>query len=167
MVVSALGHPPTCLKQFLKPFCPAMVVYKDGYPQYQYHNDLRLWPICILGCNSATINLNNCWVVLYNLYFSAKYRAYINVKVYTSVQAIKYINKYIYKGNNCTTIQLLDNNNEINKYLYGRYIGPTKAIQWLFKFFIYKEYPPIKYFTIHLLGQQLVYFQPDKSVKDL
>ena len=92
-------------------------------------------------------------MVLYNLYLSVKYRAYINIEVYISVQAIKYINKYIYKGDDYITVQLSDNNNEISKYLHGRYIGPTEAIWRLFKFFIYKEYPPVKYLAVHLPGQ--------------
>ena len=167
IVVSALGHLLIYLKWFLKLFCPTIVVYKDGYPQYQHCDDLQLWPVCILGCNSVTINLNNRQVVLYNLYFSIKYYAYINIKVCAFVQAIKYINKYIYKGDNCTTIQLLDNNNKINKYFYGRYISPTKAIQRLFKFCVYKEYPFIKYFAVYLFSQQPVYFQLNKFVEDL
>jgi hypothetical protein len=91
-------------------------------------------------------------VVLYNLYLSAKYHAYINVEVCVSVQAIKYINKYIYKGDDCITVQLLDNNDEISKYFYGRYIGPTKAIWWLFEFPVYKEYPPVKYLAVYFLS---------------
>jgi hypothetical protein len=67
-------------------------------------------------------------VVPYNPYLSVKYRAYINVKVCASIKAIKYINKYIYKGNDRITVQLLDNNDKISKYLYGRYIGPTEAV---------------------------------------
>ena len=67
-------------------------------------------------------------MVLYNPYLITKYCAYINIKVYASIQAVKYINKYIYKGNDRITVQLLDDNNEINNYLYGRYIGPIKAV---------------------------------------
>ena len=152
MVASTLGYPLTYLKWFLKLFCPITIIYKDRYPQYQYYNDLQLYPVCILGGNSTTIDLNNRYIVLYNLYLSVKYRAYINIKVYASVQAIKYINKYIYKGDDCITIQLSDNNDKISKYLYGRYIGLTKAIQRLFKFLIYEEYPSIKHLTIYLLN---------------
>ena len=41
---------------------------------------------------------------------------YINVEIYTSIKAIKYIHKYIYKGSDCTTLQLMDGN-KVNKYL--------------------------------------------------
>jgi len=103
-------------------------VHKNSYPQYWRRDDLRSWPIYILGRNSTIINFNNRYVVLYNLYLSAKYCAYINIKVYVSIKAIKYINKYIYKGDDCITVQILNNNNKINKYLYSKYIGPTEAV---------------------------------------
>ena len=40
----------------------------------------------------------------YNLYLSYKYYTYINIKIYASMQAIKYIYKYIYKGSNYTIV---------------------------------------------------------------
>ena len=52
-------------------------------------------------------------------------------------------------------------------YLYSRYISPIEAIQRLFKFPIYKEYPPIIYLTVYLPSQQPIYFQPDKFIEDL
>ena len=167
IVASTLGYLLTYLKRFLKPFYPIIVIYNNRYPQYQRRDNLQLWPIYILGGNSATINLNNRYIVLYNLYLSVKYRAYINIKAYASIQAIKYINKYIYKGDDCITIQLLDNNDKISKYLYSRHISPIEAVQRLFKFPIYKEYPPIIYLTIYLPSQQPIYFQLDKSIEDL
>ena len=167
IVTGTLGRPLTYLKRFLKPFYPVTVVYKNRYPQYRRRNNLQSWPVRIPGGNGTTINLNNRYIVPYNLYLSIKYRAHINIEVCASVQAIKYINKYIYKGDDYITVQLLDDNNKISKYLYGRYIGPTEAVQRLFKFPIYKEYPPVIYLTVHLPGQQPIYFQPDKSIEDL
>ena len=37
-----------------------------------------------------------------------KYYTYINIKVYASVRSVKYIYKYIYKGNDRTTLRLTD-----------------------------------------------------------
>jgi len=104
MVASALGYSLTCLKHFLKLFCLTTVIYKNGYPQYRRRDDLQSWLVRILGRNGTTVNLDNRYIVLYNPYLSAKYHAYINVKVYTFVKAIKYINKYIYKGDDYTTV---------------------------------------------------------------
>ena len=90
----------------------------------------------------------------------------MNIKIYTSIKAIKYIHKYIYKGNDYTTLRLI-NSNKVNKYLQGYYIGPFKAIQQLFKFFIYKKFPPIIQLTVYFLGEQPIYFQPDQSIKEI
>jgi hypothetical protein len=35
---------------------------------------------------------------------------YINIKVYASIKSVKYIYKYIYKGNDYTTLRLMDGN---------------------------------------------------------
>ena len=43
------------------------------------------------------------------------------------MRAVKYIHKYIYKGNDRTTVEL-GQNDEITQYLYGRYIGPSEAV---------------------------------------
>ena len=41
---------------------------------------------------------------------------HINIEICTSIKAVKYIYKYIYKGSNYTTLQLTDGD-EVNKYL--------------------------------------------------
>ena len=79
---------------------------------------------------------------MYSPYLTAKYCVYINVEICASVKAVKYIYKYIYKGSDRTTLQLTDGD-KVNKYLQGCYIGPSKAIWRLFKFSVYKKFPPI------------------------
>jgi hypothetical protein len=36
--------------------------------------------------------------VPYNLYLSTKYHAHINVEICTTIKAVKYLYKYVYKG---------------------------------------------------------------------
>ena len=98
----------TYLKWYPKRFNPATVVYKDGYSEYHRCNDLWIWSIRLLGPLGATFKIDNCWIILYSLYLTAKYRAYINIEVCASIKSIKYINKYIYKGNDRSTLQLID-----------------------------------------------------------
>jgi len=43
------------------------------------------------------------------------------------MRSVKYIYKYIYKENDCTTLWLTDGD-KVSQYLHGRYIGPSKAI---------------------------------------
>ena len=110
--------------------------------------------------------MDNRQIIPYSPYLSVKYYAYINVKIYAFIKSVKYIYKYIYKGSDRTTLRLMDGN-KVSQYLQGRYIGPSKAIQRLFEFPVYKEYPPIIQLTVHLPGEQPVYFQPDQSAEEI
>ena len=110
--------------------------------------------------------MDNRQIIPYSLYLTAKYHTYINVKVYASIKSVKYIHKYIYKGSDRTTLRLIDSN-KVSQYLQGRYIGPSKAIWRLFKFPVYREFPPVIQLAVHLLGEQPIYFQPDQSVQEI
>ena len=110
--------------------------------------------------------MDNRQIIPYSLYLTVKYYIYINVKIYASIKAVKYIYKYIYKGSDRIILQLIDGD-EVNKYLQGRYISPSKAIWRLFKFPVYKEFLFIIQLAVHLLGKQPIYFQPDQFVKEI
>ena len=101
--------------------------------------------------------MDNCWIILYCPYLTTKYHAYINVEICAFVKSIKYINKYIYKGNDHTTLQFTDGN-KVSQYLQGRYINPFKTIWRLFKFPVYKEYSFVIQLAVYLPGKQPVYF---------
>ena len=92
----------TCLKWYPKPFNPATVIYEDSYLQYRCCNNLWLWSIYLPG--GAIFEIDNCWIILYSPYLTAKYCVYINVKICASIKAVKYIHKYIYKGSDYTTL---------------------------------------------------------------
>ena len=96
--------------------------------------------------------MDNCWIIPYNPYLFAKYCVHINVEVCAFIWSVKYIHKYIYKGNDCTTLQLT-NGNEVSQYLRGHYIGPFEAIWRLFEFSIHKEFPPVIQLAVHFPGK--------------
>ena len=60
--------------------------------------------------------MDNRWIILYCPYLTVKYRVYINVEVCASIKSVKYIHKYIYKGSDRTTLQLIDGD-EVSQYL--------------------------------------------------
>lgn len=70
------------------------------------------------------MQIDNYLIVPYKLFLLQNYQAHINVKVCSFVKGIKYIYKYIFKGNNQMTIQLQKKNDEIARYLSSHYIGP-------------------------------------------
>ena len=53
------------------------------------------------------------------LYLAAKYNAHINVEICSSISAIKYLFKYVYKGHDCAIVQLgnIEQVDEIKMYL--------------------------------------------------
>jgi hypothetical protein len=78
-----------CKKMFPKNFQPTTVT-SDGYPLYQRREGYT--------ANVRGKEMDNRYVVPYNKFLLLKYNAHINVEVCTSVKAVKYIYKYIYKG---------------------------------------------------------------------
>lgn len=74
----------------------------------------------------------------------------------TSRRAIRYIHKYIYKGHDRVTMEIDDD--EIKRYVSGRYIGPVQAAFQLSEFKTHEEWPPVMCLPIHLENEQAVYF---------
>ena len=99
----------------------------------------------------------------YNSFLSIKYNCHINVEVATTVTAVKYLFKYVYKGNNRsvfvphTSEQSVD---EIADYLDGRYISPAEACYRLFAYDITEHFPSVTRLAVHLEDEQSVAFVP-------
>jgi hypothetical protein len=111
-------------------------------------------------------NYTNQWVVPYNPFLTRLFRAHVNVEVCTTVQAVKYKHKYIYKGHDRATLQITEND-EITRYLTCRYIGPCQAAWSLFEFPTHEEYPTVVRLALHLPSQQNVVFGADASAETL
>jgi hypothetical protein len=48
-------------------------------------------------CSSSFV-FDNRWVISYNPYLTMQYQCHINVEVCSSIMAMKYLYKYVYKG---------------------------------------------------------------------
>jgi hypothetical protein len=88
-----------CKKQYPHKFQSDTMTDVNGYPIYQ-RRDMK-HTILVHG-----IELDNCWVVLHNVYLSTKYDAHINIEVYNNIHAVKYLFKYVYKGHDRATIEI-------------------------------------------------------------
>ncbi len=147
-----------CQKRFLKAFTETTIIRKDRYPEYYYQDNSQTFIVYKPGFLDQEVVCNNCQVVPYNLYLLQKFCSHINIKVYASIQAIKYIYKYIYKGIDYITIAISGIDNEITCYIQAQYIGLIEAFQHLFKYVIHLEFPPIQHLAIHLPRQHIVCF---------
>nr|XP_051229452.1 uncharacterized protein LOC127347285 [Lolium perenne] len=69
---------------------------KDSYPIYRRRDDG-----CVVKIRGA--ELDNRWVVPYNPFLLMRYNCHINVEACSSIKAVKYLFKYIYKGHDRTS----------------------------------------------------------------
>ena len=145
-------------KKFPKDIQPVTISKNDGYPLYRRRADGRSYQIRHPLNRNQDFHMTNEWVVPYNPYLSKKFKAHINVEICASVKAIKYINKYIYKGSDKTTISLRYENDEIVKYLNGRYNSSVEAAWRIFEFQMHEEIPSVTTLAIHMPDKQPVFF---------
>jgi len=148
-----------CSKGFPKPFLENTIFRENGYPFYRRRN------------NGSQIfrngkPLNNQHVIPYNTDLCRVFDAHINVEVCESIKAVKYIYKYIYKGPDCLSAKLIDENNEIKKYLDGRYITATEAAYRLLGFPLHYESCNVISLPVHLDGRQYILFDTEKPLED-
>jgi len=157
-----------CRKGYPRKFQQETVITADGYPLYRRRDTGLSFtvPVRTSGGNVTTV-IDNQRVVHYSSYFSLRYKAHINVEVCGSAQAVKYIHKYIYKGGDRATTILDSDHDEIRRHVQGCYIGPTEAVWRLFEFSTHDELPDVTTLTLHLPGQQAVYFPDQESASDL
>jgi len=104
-----------CSKQYPKAFSEETLPEVDGYPIYRRRND------------GVTVHkhghiFTNAHVVPYNPYLSTRYDCHINVEIATSITAVKYLFKYVYKGHDRASIAFVnhkqsDHIDEISEYL--------------------------------------------------
>ena len=116
----------------------------------------------------------NHYVVPYKLLL--KYRAHINVEWCNHSRAVKYLFKYINKGNYRVTAGFVRSQNtnddsntidEIQQYYNSRYVLPYKAAWRIFGFEIYYKTPPVERLSFHLPGEQTVVFKENEVINSV
>ena len=148
-----------CTKGFPKPFNERTFIMKDSYARTRH---LNTGQIIRTGPNDKYW-VNNSWVVCHSRYLIQKYRCHINVKSISSVKAVKYIYKYVYKGHGHTTMQFDTAHNEINHYLDACYISSCEANWCLYFFEVQDHQPNVLHLAVHLPQQQPVVICPDRD----
>jgi hypothetical protein len=89
--------------------------------------------------------------VPYNTGLLMRYNCHINVEACSSIKAVKYQFKYVYKGHDQASFLVnADQNdrgdgviNEIQQYRSARYISPPEAVHGIFDFPIFGFYPAV------------------------
>ncbi|KAL3627364.1 hypothetical protein CASFOL_028727 [Castilleja foliolosa] len=158
-----------CKKYFPKEFVESTKFDDDGYPVYKRTDNGRT-------ISKGGVPLDNRYVVPHNRYLLLKYGAHMNMEWCNHSKSIKYLFKYINKGNDRATATFYNSSNdgesasnvdEISMYYDCRYISPCEAMWRIFKYDIHYRDPPVERLSFHLPNDQNVYYsdkQPLSSV---
>ncbi|XP_019191668.1 PREDICTED: uncharacterized protein LOC109186192 [Ipomoea nil] len=158
-----------CSKYFPKKFVENSTVDFDGYPIYQRRDNGRT-------VRKNGINLDSRYVVPHNRYLLMKYKAHINVKWCNQSISIKYLFKYVNKGNDRVTAEFYNSGveestgkivDEIKMYYDCRYISPPEAAWRIFGFDIQFRNPSVERLSFHLPNEQSIIFHDDDLVDDV
>lgn len=91
----------SCSKGFPKAYRNITEFAVNGFPRYRRREqEMRRQD------EGERRDLSNAYVVPYNRYLLNKYKAHINIEVCSSLRSVKYLFKYLYKGNDRSCIQM-------------------------------------------------------------
>ena len=155
-----------CTKYFPKKLHPKTHNTKSGYPNYRRRANMHTCESIL----NTSVTVDNQYVVPYNPGLLLKYNCHINVEICSTIQAIKYVYKYVYKGPDKAFISVgeqQDEASECSRFLNARSIGPSEACYRICGFPINGQYPPVTDLIIHLPNKQNVYYDENENYEDI
>lgn len=93
-----------CRNHYPRTFTNENKIPSDGYPIYKRQDDKRkpeVWGHM----------LDSRWIVPYNPYLLSLFDCHINVEVSSTIKAVKYLYKYMYKGHDKVVFQIVAQQN--------------------------------------------------------
>lgn len=156
-----------CTKFYPKQFRDTTGIDDDGYPLYKRRDTG-------ITVRKGDITLDNRSVVPYNPHLLMKYSGHLNVEYCNKSNSIKYLFKYVNKGPDRASLQIMrnqeDGNNErpvdeIKQYYDCRYVSPCEATWRIFAFDIHQHWPPVQRLTFHLPNQQNVGWNQNSNLQ--
>ncbi|GJZ17940.1 DNA helicase [Tanacetum coccineum] len=156
-----------CTKHFPKEYCHNTYIDAAGFVHYR-RRDTRI------TTTKQNVELDNGYVVPYNLQLLKTFYAHINVEHCGWTMLIKYLFKYISKGTDKIVARITRSDarnypdtpstsrqpqiviDEIKNYLDSRYIGPHEACWRLFEFDIHYREPAVQVLAVHGENMQRV-----------
>ena len=151
-----------CKKSFPKPLQQETEFSVNGYPLYRQRGKHR--------AELCPHTVNDSWVVTYNPHLPMKFSCHMNVEVCTTVKSVKYIFKYIHKGNDAAHVEIRQNylnHDEILQHLNARYVGPHQAVIRSMQYKMHEKSHITIRLAVHLPLQQAVYYRDGNEERAL
>ncbi|KAG3166565.1 hypothetical protein PC128_g19681 [Phytophthora cactorum] len=204
-----VGEDGKCSKRLPKDFVDDTRVDGAGYPVYRRRRSGPIDPALPMGpqrpsslrtifttirdprqnghkSRRETVVVDNRWVVPYNPYICQKYNCRVNVEICSTMQSVKYLYKYVYKGQDRATVALrgrrewgrhtAGNTNvnneeevvdEIQQYLDARYLPPPEACWTIFKYDMQKKSHHVHRLPVHVEGGQMAHYSTAATLQDV
>lgn len=155
------GKGEKCDKKFPKEYQSYTSMDSNSFPKYKRRegNNVNYYYY------KTIIKVNNSNVVPYNPYLLLKYNCHINVEMCSTIKAIKYLNKYIFKGNDRAIVER--STNEVKQYLNTRYISSVEAYWRLKGYKLYDHYPNVIRLPIHLENEEHLVFNENDEIEKI
>lgn len=146
-----------CTKDYPKVFVESTTFTQDGFPMYRRRNN-----------GSTVVKGRHCFdnrdVVPYNKFLCKKFNCHINVEVCTSIQSVKYLYKYVYKGHDRVRADVVNDRDEPQQFVDGRYISASEAFWRICDFRMQKMSPSVCQLQVHLENQQSVVYEEGSNL---
>ncbi|XP_078447566.1 uncharacterized protein LOC144716317 [Wolffia australiana] len=137
-----------CSKKFPKEFISSPQVNNDGHPLYQRRNDGRV-------IQKGSHLIDNQWIVPYNKYLCKVFNSHINEEICSSILLVKYLYKYVYKGQDCIQARVALKN------------APRDSAVADVAQDMQKMYPSVYALQVHTENMQSVVYAKDEPVSDI
>ena len=139
-------------------------VTESSYPLHMRRSPEHEYRTHTMRVCGSEISVDNSVIISYNPILSLRYHGHINVEVVHLVQAVKYLYKYITKGQDRGLIEIRAENesDEISRYVNARYISANEPFWRLHGFEIHSKNPPVEKLPCRLQDQQTILFQPEE-----
>jgi hypothetical protein len=148
-----------CSKDF--PKVPTNITWQDNRGYWHYRKRMKN-TVAMKRNFGDPRHVDDRWVVEHNKDLLRIFDCHINTQIASTVHIVKYLFKYIYKGNDfaktgvTTDTEAVD---EITDYQRNRYLSASDA-HWRFsEFNICEREPKVDALSFHLPGQDMLIFQ--------
>lgn len=151
-----------CRTHYPREFVDVTSMGKNSYAAYRRRDNND--KVCVRG-----VPLDNCYDVPYCPFFIAKYDCHINVEICADIKLVKYLYKYIHKGHEKVSYNVVGHvstreEDEIQSYQNGRWVSAPEAYWRLYKFPMSEAHPPVIVLPIHLPNYQPLIFGIEQSL---
>ena len=117
-----------CTKGYPKEFRTETESGIDGYPRYRRRSLENGGFTATKKVRGREVVIDNRWIVPYSPFLLSVFRCHLNVELCTSVQSIKYVIKYVNKGEDVAVFAILNGSrDEIKLFQTARYMSCSEA----------------------------------------